>query len=651
MSSFDVYALIKDIKQFIKGSRVEKFYQLSSEDFKFTVHIKDLGKHEFVYKLGKRLFLSRYSRKVPERPSSFAMLLRKYLSGGFIEDVYQHDFDRIIVFKIHNYSDYNLIFELFGKGNIVLTDSNFNIIHAYEERVERERIIEAGKKYEFPRKKYENIDEKLLSELSRNKPIVKVLAGDLQLGKLYAEEILFRLGIDKYAKNIDESLAKEILKELDEMIKSIGNDKPRIVLEENMYIDLIPIRLRSYEGYDFIEFDRFYEACDEYFTRIDILSFQKRLEEYFNEKISQLIQRLKKQVEACKNYINERNRYKRIADKIFERYYELEELRKVLLESIRRRGLEETLKIVEENRDKNYVLKMVKDIKEKKILIKIDEDIVEIDMDKNVYEVANEYYNKSKKAGEKVKAALEFIRKTNDEIKLLRNEKEKKFLEELQKELPKKRRIVKKEWYEKFRWFISSDGFLVIAGRDSKTNEIIVKKYMSDKDIFVHADYYGGACVVIKTDGKEVPDRTIKEAMDFAASYSRAWKDGFSYIDTYWVHANQVTKSPPHGEYVKTGAFVIKGKRNYGRGVLRICIGVKIRDNEFKILSSPETAADKNMDYYLKIVPGREKPKVIAERIRRKILEYLNKRGLNLKEEDISLDEILKHIPGESEII
>ncbi len=651
MSSFDIYALIKDIRDMVLGSRVEKFYQLSNEDFKFTIHIKDLGKHEFIYKLGKRLFLSKYSRKVPDRPTSFAMLLRKYLSGGFIRDIYQHDFDRIVVFKIHNFNDYYLIFEVFGKGNIVLTDSNLNIIYAYRECVERDRIIENGKPYEFPKKKYEKINEKLIVELSKTKPIVKVLAGDFQLGKLYAEEILFRLGIDKNLKNVNEDLAREIVREFNEMINSIGKDKPRIILEENNYIDLIPIRLRNYEGYDYIEFERFYEACDEYFTNVDIMQFQENLEKFFNEKISQMILRLKKQVEAYKNYAKEREKYKRIGDRLMEMYYDLEELRKVLLKSLKVKGLKETLEIVNKYKNRNKILGLVQDIKEKKAIIKIDGELIEIDLEKNIYDIANEIYEKAKKFGEKMKSALEFIKKTNEEIKLLRKEKEKKYFEELQKAIPKKRRIVKREWYEKFRWFISSDGFLVIAGRDARTNEIIVKKYMEDHDIFVHADYYGGPCVIIKTERKPVPERTIKEAMDFAASYSRAWKDGFSYVDVYWVNANQVTKSPPHGEYVKTGAFVIKGKRNYGKGVLRICIGVKVKNSEFKILSSPETAASKNMDYYVKIIPGREKPKIIAEKIREKILEYLNKRGINIEEEGISLDEILKHIPGESEIL
>ena len=651
MSSFDVYALVRELKDFVKGARVEKFYQLSNEDFKFTIHIPNKGKHEFVYKLGKRFFLSRYSRKTPEKPSMFSMFLRKYLSGGFIEDVYQHDFDRIIILKIHNFKDYYLIFEIFGRGNIILTDDNFNIIGVFRESVEKSRILETGKKYTFPEKKYKKIDETLLTKLSEKKPIVKVLAGDLQLGKLYAEEILFRLGLDKMSKNIEIKDARDILNELNELINSIGKDNPRIILDDDKYVDLIPIRLRTYEGYDYIEFDNFIDACDEYFTNLDIIQFQNELNKFFNQKISNLIIRLKKQIEAYKNYLKERENYKRIGDRLFEMHYELEDLKNVISKSLKVKGLEETKRLIEKYKDSHPILSFVKDIKGKKLILKFDGNDVEIELDKNIMDVANVFYEKSKKAGEKMKTALEFIRKTNEEIRLLRKEKERKYFEEIKKILPKKRKIVKKEWYEKFRWFISSDGFLVIAGRDAKSNEIIVKRYMEDHDIYVHADYYGAASVIIKTKGNIVPKTTIEEAFDFAASYSKAWKDGFSYIDVYWVHATQVTKSPPHGEYIKTGAFVIKGKRNYGKGKLRLCIGININENGFKILSAPESVAKKRFDYYVTIIPGRQKPKKVAEIIKEKFINYLRKRNVEIDEDDISLDEILKHIPGESDIL
>ena len=32
-------------------------------------------------------------------------------------------------------------------------------------------------------------------------------------------------------------------------------------------------------------------------------------------------------------------------------------------------------------------------------------------------------------------------------------------------------------WFEKFYWFVSTENYLVIAGRDQQQNELIVKRY------------------------------------------------------------------------------------------------------------------------------------------------------------------------------
>lgn len=37
--------------------------------------------------------------------------------------------------------------------------------------------------------------------------------------------------------------------------------------------------------------------------------------------------------------------------------------------------------------------------------------------------------------------------------------------------------VRKSAWYERFNWFISSENYLVISGRDAQQNELIVKRY------------------------------------------------------------------------------------------------------------------------------------------------------------------------------
>ena len=122
-----------------------------------------------------------------------------------------------------------------------------------------------------------------------------------------------------------------------------------------------------------------------------------------------------------------------------------------------------------------------------------------------------------------------------------------------------------KEWYEKFRWFTSSDGFLVVAGKDTVSNEVLIKKYTTQEDVVFHAEITGSPFVVIKSEGKPVSEQALREAGEFAASFSRAWRENAGTADVYWVKVDQLSKSGPSGESVPHGAFFVVGKRNWTR--------------------------------------------------------------------------------------
>ena len=121
------------------------------------------------------------------------------------------------------------------------------------------------------------------------------------------------------------------------------------------------------------------------------------------------------------------------------------------------------------------------------------------------------------------------------------------------------------ERFEKFYWFISSENYLVIGGRDSQQNELIVKRYMKAGDIYVHADIHGASSIVIKNPKgpqSPVPPKTLNEAGLMAICYSTAW-EAKVLVNAYWVFDHQVSKQAPTGEYLGTGSFMIRGKKNF----------------------------------------------------------------------------------------
>ena len=99
-------------------------------------------------------------------------------------------------------------------------------------------------------------------------------------------------------------------------------------------------------------------------------------------------------------------------------------------------------------------------------------------------------------------------------------------------------RIRKIFWFEKFDWFISSENYLIISGKNAQQNEALVKRYMNKGDLFMHTDMPGAAVTIIKNpSGNPVPPITLNEAAVYEVSHSRAW-DAKVITEVYWVNAD-----------------------------------------------------------------------------------------------------------------
>lgn len=121
-------------------------------------------------------------------------------------------------------------------------------------------------------------------------------------------------------------------------------------------------------------------------------------------------------------------------------------------------------------------------------------------------------------------------------------------------------------WFEKFLFFISSDGYLVLAGRDLQQNEILYKRYFRRGDVFVSADEQGAAVVLVRnnssTPGAPVPPGTLGQAGTLAVATSTAWERK-SAVAAWWVAYEQVRKTAAGGDYLPPGVFDVSGRKNY----------------------------------------------------------------------------------------
>ncbi|KYC46082.1 MAG: hypothetical protein APG12_00412 [Candidatus Methanofastidiosum methylothiophilum] len=608
-SNFDLKEISKELS-YLERMRVDKIYQLGNE---IRIKFFGRGREDLVIKPPLAVFVTSYPKPAPKNPTWFAMLLRKHLKAMWLFKIEQYDFDRILMLSFGFYEENNpivkfvLIVEMFRDGNIILANEENIIIGILSREYMKDRTLAPKSVYAFPEKKRGfDISADEIIELSREKEIVRELATQLNIGGLYAEEACLISGVEKSSKNLSK---EEAVKIKDALIKIENLTKdPMIIKKNGEVVDITPYDLISYSGpeYEKERYETFSKALDEVYGKGESEEILKEELSAHQKKIQKFERMLKSQKDLYESYITERDLYKKMGDLTYEKYLIIEESIKVIEQAKKNYSLEEIKKKLSDN-------KLVADVDFRSGIITFNFDIkLPIEIKKDVNENANLFYEKSKKMKRKIDGAK--IAMDNTEAKLLELKEEEG---ELEVEKPKAIEKKTREWYERFRWFISSEGHIVLGGRDSSSNEVIVKKYMEDSDIYFHADAYGAPHVVVK-DGTKATEVTLNEAAIFAVSFSSLWKDGYGGGDAYWVKPDQVTKEAPSGEYLKKGAFAIKGKRNYLKSVsIKLTIGIT---SDGKIMCGPDIPIEKHTVKNVKIMPGKHKKESFAKRIA-KILE------------------------------
>lgn len=657
MSSFDIAAVLLEITSRLEKARISNIYQTNPKTIILKLHKPEQPNFFLLIEAGKRIHLTWLVTEKPHKPPNFCMILRKHLKNSVVTEVKQQDFERIVTIKTATKNgEFRLISELFDEGNIILTNPKKEITTALTFKKMRDREILRNVIFSYPPSSGKNpltLKRQETSEITRfgNLEIVKALTRFLGIGGLYAEEILLRAKIDKNTPcaALTETNIDAIYRALEETTAMLAEDKlaPHTVLDEKEQLyDVTPFPLSRYEKLRSVGYSSFNEALDEYYAKAAHEMRRERKHAMIEKEVEKYERIIEAQKKAMKEAESEIERNKRIGDTIYLHFHELQHL----LEMTRKTDGEETREqiISKIEKEKQAGISPSKyfhalDLKQQLLEVDIDSQIFSLKLNRTTQVSAEEYYAKAKKIKKKLDGMENSIKETIMKIDALKSKALKE--EEKQAQTPALRKIGKKLWYEKFRWFQSSDGFLVIGGKDAITNEIIIKKHIEPQDIVFHADVVGAPFVAIKTFGKEVPEQTLTETATFAAAYSRAWRQKIRTVSVYWVRPQQVSKTPPSGEYLGKGAFMIYGKKNFVRNVqLALAIGVTFEDDTPKAISGPKTAIAKQTSLYVDTLPGDTPSSQLARQIKQ---ELTKKAQVHLQEKlaKMPLDEIQQLIP------
>ena len=673
-SNFDVFAIVKELDSILLNSSILNVYEV--EDLLLLkINTKD-GRKNLIIKRDSRINLTEYDYPIPNYPSQYIRSLRKLLKNRTILKISQHQFDRIIVIELsYENKPWKFVIELFNKGNFLLLNENNIIKIAKKYRKFKDRIILANKEYFFPKsQKYDFLtinNEDFYDLCSKsNIEIVRNISRQVHLSGLYSEEICLRANIEK--NTISDNLSDQDYVNLFEAFKKLRNnllfgeiDAQIILDQDGNEISVLPFEIEILKNYEKRKFPTFNEAVDDYFSKIDSEALISPKDQRIQDLIKNKKKILKNQLEYLEELKIKKSKFYEIGELIYTNLHSLEKLFYVILNA-REKGYkwhEINDKIHNAKKEKLSETELFEKIipSTNQLLLKIREYEVYLDLMKSVGENANQIYNKGKKAEKKIIGTLEAIKKSHNAIEKLVLEKE-----SIEMEVDFLLKKPRKKWYEKYRWFTSSDNFLIIGGRDSTSNEIIFKKHLDPTDLVFHTNFPGSPLVVIKNpENLEITPKTIQETAIFTASFSRAWKENWGVVDVFYVIPSQISRSPPSGEFLSKGSFIISGKKNFIKNVkTQLAIGLIFEelDNKTKedrkvfypkLIVGPNSAIQTLTNFSVNIAPskssGLTKGK-LAKEIKTHFIKNISE-DLRMWVKLLSLDVILLHLPSGFSII
>ena len=629
-SSFDVARIVRELRTMV-GVRARKAYQPHYEQVVLRLNPKGKPPIDLVIVRGKRLYLSRRDRPMPNNPSPFAMLLRKHLGNSRLVEVEQVGFDRVLILTFeHGGGRLKLVIELFRDGNVLLLDDEDVIIQPLTHVKYASRSLKRGEQYIPPP---ETVDPRGLdrAELDTildesNHSMIRTLAARVNLGRIYGNAVCTAagIGLDEPADSIDDEQRQALsdamtglLEELSEgegsylwfedsdglMAWKAAEDPVSIDSASSGISEFSPIELPFMDSSMQVDIENLSAAYDAVFGAHDAIAYIRREEEKLaavgedeEEQRAKLDRRALQQRSAIERFESQAILTQVLAKSIQDNWTHVDDL------------LSQVNSLIE-NEDWQALDRKVEDVAwidrvdpaKRTILARLpDEDnepgaSVTLAVEKSVHQNAQTYFEQARTLKDKAKGAKAALERTETQA----TKEQAKRAKEAAAGRVRLAKRSKRFWFEKHRWGILSDGRMIVGGRDAKGNDTVVRKYLRSTDLYIHADLHGApSCSLRLRDGLEVdpnpigfrpegvaslkisqefadgledaqnlPAGIIEEGAQLAIAWSRAWGSGGAAATAFHARPAQVSKQTESGESIGRGAFVVRGQRTWYRDV------------------------------------------------------------------------------------
>jgi predicted ribosome quality control (RQC) complex YloA/Tae2 family protein len=589
-TSLDTLALAREVRA-LGRAHVDKAFDAGPDRWSLTLRAPERGRREL------RLAPGRYGALVEgmgprtDEPGPLARELRRLLSGAVLADVPETGGERSLEIALRRAEDAEprlLAVEFFGRGNLVVARGGRVAAVAYP-RAWAHRTLRVGAEYRpAPRRAdpWRAGAQELASVLRASRTDrVTTLAARLGFGGPVAEELLARAELtarESAAESADRA-ADRVRASMLELLDELGPE-PRGYLYRRgeAMLDVEPFRSRRWAGeadVERVEFATFSEAAEAYFARLPSSAESSPTEGGADAERAALERLRERQRSAVARWESEVAARRAQGDAVYAHYAEAERL-------------------AGEATDGEPVFETT-----------LGDIRVPLRRGTSPQESARAIYEEMKRAQGKLKGAVVALEETEKRIAALGAGATARPREAAATPGSAVRR--RSHWFERYRWFLSSEGVLAIGGRDAESNDRIVRRYLGDRDLYVHADIHGAPSVVVKHPGPGRPDpgdATMREAGQWGLAFSKAWRAGRASGDAFWVAADQVSKAGSAGEFVPRGAWVIHGTKRVLRDLpLELGIGVVGYEGDELWTVAPPSALRARGDLRFLLAPGDER--------------------------------------------
>lgn len=621
VAGIEICYMVKYLNEITNGFYLSNIYNINKESLLLKLHHQ---KKPDIFLVLSTLGIWTTSTKITNlEPNKMLKRLRKDLIRCKIIKISQEETERIIYILFKRFEkEFILIGEFFGEGNIILCNNDMKILSLLHSVEVRHRNLKTGTQYVPPPQNGLNIlqikREKLNEVMESTSTISKWIGNTFGLPTKYTEvickisEINTKSNCNELSANNLDMLFSTINKIINKIIN--GNHEP-IIIDNNGKLDLYPIKIDNKN-----------------IVHTKISTFNEGLDFLFTKKFLTIDNEIKTK-EVKKSYLNLENKLKEQKKAIISvntKSQKINDMAKKLSDIIK-------LGIIDINDNRlNVILNsyniIIKYEKGEKI-IKNQDYKIKLGEKSTLPSIISILYNESKK---QKTASLK--------IEKIKNKTETK-LKEINKkstEIQKSSVFIKirqKKWFERYRWFYTSEGLLTIGGRDAESNSILIKKYLEKNDIVFHADIFGSPFFILKN-GVNSTDKSRLEVSDATVCFSRAWRENVYGSNAYWVYHNQIKKTAPTGQFLNKGSFVIEGKRNYIKSsTLKLAICLQEMDKEITAICCPLESIKKCLGHVIIEPTGFDVTN---------IAKIIKKQFTVIKDisESITLDDLIRIMPS-----